>query len=177
MADDQNLPNAGLFVNDNLVNVYNSRLKQLISDMGRDIVLTLQPLQVDCPNCGWDFTQGRSNNQYTSNASGDNFNKSFPTGTRCPVCQGVGKLIFQRTYDYKALVGFSPPPEEFNYTEYGITPDQVVRTKTTIETFRNMELAQYAKIQGVEYEKITQPRKTGLRDDLFVLVYWKRRHS
>ena len=173
----QGLPPPGRFVGDPLVNLFQDRIKQLIADLGRTITLILPPQQVDCPNCGFDFVNQRSNNIYTPNASGDSLNKSFPAGQRCPVCQGKGRLEFSRTVDYKSLVGFGPAPEEFNYTEYGLTPDQVLRTKNALSIFNDINMAQYAIIDGFECEKITIPRKTGLRDLAFIVTYWKRRNT
>lgn len=174
---DQNLPPAGRFVGDALVFLFQDRIKQLIADLGREVVFTLPPHLLDCPNCGLDFVNSRSNNIYTPNASGANLNKSFPAGHKCPVCQGKGKLEYARTATHKSLVGFGPAPEEFNYQEYGLTPDQVLRTKNTLSVLIDVELAQYANIDGFECEKIAPPRKTGLRDLAFIVTYWKRRNS
>ena len=174
---DQGLPPAGRFVGDPLVNLFQDRIKQLISDLGRNVTFNLTPQQLDCPNCGWDYTQSRSNNIYTSNASGDNYNKPFPTGQRCPVCQGKGKLNIARTITHKCLIGFAPPPEEFNYESYGLVPDQVIRLKNALSVYTDIDKAQFATIDGFECEKIAIPRKTGLRDLAFMVSYWKRRNS
>lgn len=174
---DQNLPPAGRFVGNQLVNLFQDRIKQLIADLGRDVKFILPPQLVDCPNCGYDYANQRSNNVHTPNASGDSLNKSFTTGQRCPVCQGRGKLSFSRSATHKSLVGFQPAPEELNYEEYGVKPDQVVRTKNTLSVLPDIELADFAIIDGFECEKITLPRKTGLRDLAFVVTYWKRRNT
>ncbi len=174
---DQGLPSAGRFITDALVNLYQSRIKNLISDGGRNVIFTLTPLERDCPNCGWDYTQHRSNNIYTVNTSGVTMNKSFPDGQRCPVCHGRGKLVFQRTATYKSLVGFAPPPEEFDYEAFGLVPTQVFRLKNAIAIVEDLDKAQYAKIDGYECEKIAFARRTGLRDIAFVQTYWKRRHT
>jgi hypothetical protein len=174
---EQRLPPPGRFVNDALVQLFQSRIEQLISDLGRDITLTLPPLRLDCPNCGWDFVQQRSNNIHTPNASGAGLNKSFPNGQRCPVCNGAGKLDFSRQIIHKALIGFGPAPEEFNYELWGLTPADVIRTKTKLVTQPDFDLSQFAIIDGFECEKITIPRKTGLRDLAFLVSYWKRRNS
>ncbi len=174
---DQGLPAAGRFVTDALVTLFQDRIKQLIADLGRTVTLILNPHEVNCPNCGWDFTQSRSNNIYTSNASGTTFNKTFPQGQRCPVCKGKGKIQFQRSVDQKSLIGFSPPPEEFDYEAFGLLPTNVVRLKNAIAITEDLEQAQFAKIDGTEFEKIAFPRETGLRDLAFVVTYWKRRHT
>jgi len=174
---DQGLPSPGRFITDALVNIYKTRIANLISDGGRVVTFTLTPHVVNCPNCGWDYTQNRSNNIYTANASGVTLNKSFPQGTKCPVCKGRGKLIFQRTVDHKCSIGFGPPPEEFGYEAYGLQPSEVVRLKNAIAIIQDLNEAQYAKIDGIEFEKIAFPRKTGLRDLAFVTTYWKRRNT
>jgi len=145
--------------------------------LGRNVQFILTPHEVNCPNCGWDYTQNRSNNIYTSNASGDTYNKAFPTGTRCPVCGGKGKLQFARTATHKCLIGFGPPPEEFDYEAYGVKPNDVIRLKNSITVIDDLNQAQYIVIDGFECEKITIPRKSGLRDIAFVTSYWKRRNT
>lgn len=174
---DQRLPSAGRFVSDALVTLFQDRIKQLIADLGRDVIFILPAHQLDCPNCGFDFANNRSNNIYTSNASGVSFNKSFSAGHRCPVCQGTGKLEFSRQVTHKALVGFQPAPEEFDYEFYGLQPSQVLRTKNALSILQDIELSQFAIIDGFECEKITTPRKTGLRDLAFIVAYWKRRNT
>lgn len=174
---DQDLPPSGRFLNDALVNLFQSSLKQLISDLGRTVTFVLTPLRLDCPNCGWDFSLNRSNNIHTSNASGVIFNKLFPTGGRCPVCKGRGKLDFQRSSVHKSLIGFGPAPEEFDYEVFGLKPTEVVRLKNGLGIVNDLDKAQFAKIDGIEYEKIAFPRKTGLRDLAFVITYWKRRNT
>ena len=174
---EQRLPPAGRFVGDPLVNLFQNRIKQLISDLGRNVTFTVTPQHINCPNCGWDYTHSRSNNIYTSNASGDNYNKSFPTGTRCPVCNGAGKLKIKRTIVHKCLIGFGPPPEEFNYETYGLVPTAVIRLKNALSILPDLEQAQFAVIDGFECEKIAVPRKTGLRDLAFTVTYWKRRNT
>jgi hypothetical protein len=173
----ENLPAAGAFVDNNLVNLFTDTIEQLMADLGRAITLRLPALTLDCPNCGWDHIHQRSNNIYTANASGTTLNKSFPPGQRCPVCRGAGKLQFKRDTTYTALIGKNPNAEEFDYTAYGLVPDIVVRTKTVGTSFSDMEIAQFAIIDGDEYERVTFPQKTGLRDLNFVKVYWKRRNS
>lgn len=173
----QNLPNPGRFIGDALVNLYQDRIKQLISDLGRNVVFVLPPQHIDCPNCGFDIISGRSNGLYTSNASGVAFNKSFAPGQTCPVCQGRGKLEFRRTATHKCLIGFAPPPEEFDYKIYGVEPTQVIRTKNAISVFDDVNVAKTANIDGIECEKITMTRKSGLRDLAFITTYWKRLNS
>ena len=174
---DQGLPSPGRFITDALVNLYQSRIQNLISDGGRNVTFTLIPHEVNCPNCGWDYTTNRSNNIYTSNASGVAYNKIFPTGQRCPVCQGRGKIVFKRTVTHKCLIGFGPPPEEFNYEAFGLVPTQVFRLKNAISIIDDLDAAQFATIDGYDCEKIAFTRKTGLRDIAFVQTYWKRRNT
>ena len=174
---DQGLPPAGRFVGDPLVNLFQDRIRQLIADLGRDVTFVLTPHWINCPNCGWDYQTSRSNNVYTSNASGVNFDKTFIKGTRCPVCAGRGKLEFQRTSVHKSLIGFGPPPEEFDYEAYTLKPSEVVRLKNGLGIISDLDRAQYAQIDGIEFEKVSFPKKTGLRDLAFAVTYWKRRNT
>jgi len=174
---DQGLPNAGRFVTAAHKAIFKDRIEQIIADLGRTVTFVLIPRHIDCPNCGWDFTQNRSNNIYTSNASGETLNKSFPQGQRCPVCHGKGKLEFQRSINHTCLIGAGPPPEEFDYEEFGVKPTDVRRLKNAIAIIEDIQQAQYANIDGVEYEKLTFVRKSGLGDVSFITTYWKRRNT
>jgi hypothetical protein len=173
----ESLPPAGAFVDDNLVNLFTETIEQLMADLGRAVTLRLPPLTLDCPNCGWDHIHQRSSNIYTPNASGVTLDKSFPPGQRCPVCKGQGKLQFKRDTTYTALIGKNPRDDEFDYAAHGLVPSNVVRTKTVGTSFSDMEITQFIIIDDVEYEKVTFPIKTGLRDLNFVKVFWKRRNS
>lgn len=173
---DQGLPQPGRFVTNALVNLYQDRITQLIADLGRNVIFTLTPHIVNCPNCGWDYAQNRSNNIYTPNSSGSTYDKSFPTGTRCPVCFGKGQLEFPRTVTHKALVGF-PDPDEFDYEAFGLLPTQVIRLKNRITVETDLDQAQYATIDGFECEIVGKPKKSGLRDIAFISSFWKRRNT
>lgn len=121
-------------------------------------------------NCGYDSVTRHSNNRYTPNASG--FNTVFPIGSICPVCNGAGTLPIYRNFVYTALVRRTP--NDLNYEFYGVDPSTTLRLKTVLGTHQDLVDADFVVLDGQKYIKITEPVLTGLRNNAFVVSFWKR---
>lgn len=91
----ENLPVAGKFVDDALAELFQENINQLISDMGRSILIYLPPVASGCPNCEQGFDGSSQGVIQASNPFplGSPFNKSFPTGGVCPVCFPVNSFV------------------------------------------------------------------------------------
>lgn len=172
---DQNLPTPGAYVDDNLVTLYGDTIDQLISDFGRNVIFYLPPSESGCPNCEQGF-DGSSQGVPASNPFplGSPFNKTFPTGGLCPVCQGTHKILVPVTQTYKSSI--QRTPKDFEYTQYGIDfdPGNVVKLKNKMVTFEDIKIAEKALIDGDLYTRIRYPIKTGLRDLRYVQSFWMR---
>lgn len=172
---DQNLPTPGAFVDDNLVALYGTTIDQLISDFGRNVTLYLPPSESGCPNCEPGF-DGSSQGVAQSNPfpTGSPFNKSFPAGGFCPVCNGTHKIIVPVTQTYK--VSIQRKPSDLDYTQYGVdfNPANVVKLKSKLVTFEDFKIAEKVLVDGDIYTPVRYPVKTGLRDLRYVQSWWMR---
>ena len=124
----QNLPVAGKYVDDSLVTLYGTTIDQLIADMGRNITLYLPPTASGCPNCKIGFDGSSQGTTDGSNPfTGEPYNRPFPTGGLCPVCQGTHQILTTNTATYKVLI--QREPKDLNWQQYGkdVDPRNVYR--------------------------------------------------
>jgi hypothetical protein len=178
MGASQNLPAPGEYVDDTLVDLFKTTIRQLISDFGRNVKFFLPASTSGCPNCekGFDgssqgVTQG--SNPYPA---GSPFNVAFPTGGICPVCKGTHEIKVPNDVTHKSLIARAP--KDFEYTQYGkdFDPRNVIKLKNTIEVFEELKRAGKALIDGDMYTVIGEPIKTGLRDLAFMQSFWMRQN-
>ena len=167
----ESLPTSHLYIDDSLVDVYQTSITQIIFDLGRKFSVHLPPQNIDCPNCTYDSVNKRSGNRYTPNSSGTALNISFPLGQICPVCRSIGTLPIYRNFTYTALVRRTP--NDLNYEFYGVDPTTVLRLKTVLSTYQDLVDADFVVLDGQKYIKLTAPVLTGLRDNAFVVSLWK----
>lgn len=170
---DKNLPSAGLFVTDDLKTLFNSSINQLRADLGRTLKVFFEPSASGCPNC-FAGPDGSSNGVYdTANPfPAGQFNKNFPQGATCPVCQGSHEILTERSETYTVLRKWAP--EDFDATQYGTLPTNVVRTKTDISARNDFKRAVKAELEGETLVRITDPVPAGLAPPQFVVVFWKK---
>lgn len=172
----ENLPTPGLFVDDNLVNLYGTSIDQLISDLGNPITLYLPPVGSGCPNClaGFDgSSKGIYDNTNPFPLNGQ-YHRPFPTNGLCPVCKGTHKIYTSNTVQYTALI--KAAPKDLDYTAYGkgILPQNTYRTKTKLVAFDDIKIAEKALIDGEICTRLMDPVKKGLRDRRYAVCWWQR---
>jgi len=176
--DDSILPNAGKYLTNSLKSLYSSSIQQLISDLGREITLTLPPSTSGCPNCLYSSIGERSVGRYnTSNPySGKPYNIPFPDNSKCPVCRGSHTIKEKKTATWRATIVKSP--KDVDYEKYGVMPENTLLTKTVINAFRDIKNCLRARIDGLDYVRLSDPAKIGLGNDpgdlKFINTIWKR---
>jgi hypothetical protein len=176
--DDAILPVPGRYLTANLKEQYVTAISQIISDMGREVTIHLQPTESGCPNCTYISIGGRSRNTYnSSNPYGAGpYNQPFPDNVRCPVCKGQHVIKTAHTAVWRATVVVKP--DEYEQTEGGPLPENVVLTKFRIEAWDDVKNAIRATIDGLDYDRLSEPYKRGMGnevDDLkFIECFWKR---
>lgn len=179
MSANQGLPTPGAFVDDTLVDLFKTTIRQLISDFGRPVTFYLPASTSGCPNCERGFDGSSQGVSESSNPfpAGSPFNVAFPTGGICPVCKGTHKIEIKNSVIHKSLIARSPT--DFDYTQWGKDFDtqNVIRLKNTIEVFEEIKRANKALIDGDLYTVIRQPIKTGLRDLAFMQSVWMRQDA
>jgi hypothetical protein len=171
---DQNLPSPGLFIDDNLVTLYGETIDQIISDLGRDVTFYLPPSESGCPNCepGFDGSSQGVTQSPNPFPLGSPFNKSFPTGGFCPVCNGTHKILVPVVRTYQSSIQRNP--KDFDYEQYGIDfqTANVMKLKNRLTIFEDVKNAEKVLIDGDIYVPIRHPIKTGLRDLRYVQSWW-----
>ncbi len=176
MGVDQGLPTPGAFVDDALVTLYGETIDQLISDFGRVVKFFAPPQESGCPNCEKGFDGSSQGVSQASNPFpvGSPFNRSFPAGGLCPVCNGTHVIPTQQTCDLKSSI--QRAPKDFEYTQYGkdFDPGNVVKLKNKLVAFELIKTAKKAIIDGDTYTPMRYPVKTGLRDLRYVQSWWMR---
>ncbi len=170
---DKNLPTPGLFVTDGLKDLFNSSINQLRADLGRVLTVFFEPTASGCPNC-FAGPDGSSNGVYdvANPFPAGQFNKTFPDGATCPVCQGSHKILTQQSATYQVLRKWNP--ENFDATQYGAVPANVVRTKTDIAARTDFKRAVKAELEGETLVRIVDPIPAGLAPPQFVVAFWKK---
>lgn len=176
--DDSLLPIAGRYLTDNLKILYSSSIQQLISDLGRVVSLTLSPSTSGCPNCDYLSVGERSVGRYNSDNPyvGKPYNIPFPDNYKCPVCRSTHEIKIRRSAEWRATIVKSP--KNIKYENYGALPENVVMTKTVIESWNDIVECSRAHIDGLDYIKLSDPTKIGLgnndNDLKFINCLWKR---
>lgn len=170
----ENLPDAGYYVDNNLKDLFVTNINQLIADLGRPVVLYMQPTASGCPNCGIG-PRGTSNGIYNSSnpfTLGAEYNKPFATGGICPVCKGTHDILTEVTVTYTATIGRAP--KDINYDEVGINPTNVYKTKMVLSAFEDLKRCKKALIDGEYCVRLRDPIQTGLKDLKYVRCWWKK---
>jgi len=176
--DDNMLPISGKYLTSSLKSLYSNAIQQLISDLGREVTLTLPPSTSGCPNCEFLSVAGRSIGRYDSSNPhvGKPYNIPFPDGYKCPVCRGEHEIKVKKLGVWRATVVKNP--KSLKYEDYGVLPENVVMTKMVIEAWNDITNCSRARIDGLDYTKLSDPVKIGLGNEgsdlKFINCLWKR---
>jgi hypothetical protein len=174
----ENLPTPGRYLTDKLKLQYQTAIAQIISDLGRPVTLHLPPSTSGCPNCDFLSVGERSADKYNSGNpfGGQPFNRPFTQGTVCPVCRGVHEIKVPRSSTWHATI--FKQPKDYDYSEMGVAPENVVLTKMVIEAWEDIRTCIRATIDGLDYERLSEPTKIGMgnspEDLKFANCFWRR---
>jgi hypothetical protein len=172
----ESLPTPGLFVDADILSLYQENVDQVIADLGRQITIYLPPSTSGCPNCFAGF-DGASNGEYdntNSNPINGGLHKPFPDGGVCPVCKGSHKIFTTRTAQYTATIGRDTKDIFFDQSGKQIEPQNVYRTKTVLASFEDIKNSTKMRIDGETCIRIRDPIKTGLQELRYVNAWWQR---
>lgn len=171
----ESLPSSPLYVTSSLRSLFKSTLEQLMTDLGQTVTLYMPSTPSGCPNCKDSFDGGSLGEYDNANpfTAGGQYNKQFPTGGICPVCQNTNKIwLSPKTVNYTALI--TRRPKDIDYDEIGASPEHVFKTKTVGTSYEDIFGAEKAKIETFMCVRLQEPIKTGLKDRNFVQAYWKK---
>jgi len=170
----ESLPPPGLYVDAALVDLFKGTIDQLISDMGRAVVLYMPPVGSGCPNC-LSGPDGRSKGIYNvanTFVINTTMHRPFPNGSICPVCHGSHQILTPVTLTYTALI--SRAPKNMKFSELGTTPENVYLTKMQIVAFEDVRRCDKAIIDGEYCVRLTDPVRTGLKVLNYVRCFWQK---
>lgn len=68
-----------------IIQLAKNGIDDLLNQLGKKCLLQYSPKQIFCPNCTYDPVAKKSRNIWISGGP-----ISFPNGTTCPMCEGVG---------------------------------------------------------------------------------------
>lgn len=169
------LPPKGSFITNEIDAQFIENVDKLIADFGRTVKVHKTALSINCPNCFYDKARKRSANRYNTsnpNPSGS-LNKFFATGTRCPVCVGVGKLNQTPQSDSFIAVIIKSTKEMIELEkELSLRLGSVVETISESEHTDIIFNAEKATIDGFLYKRISEPTKLGLSTQAYVKAFW-----
>jgi len=147
--------------------IYRKLINQTIEDLNKPVVIHLEPIKVDCPNCLYDTLNKKSSGVFDTSfvapvvIFGDTINPiSFDRG-RCPVCFGEGVLTSENTRNIKALVKWNPGGTIENIP-IGREGAPLVRIKAKRTEYDHILSAEYFVVDGVRCEKVQPPTIRGL---------------
>lgn len=168
----ESLPTAGAFLNADALSQFNGAMDQMIVDNNKPVRVFFDPVGSGCPNCFID-ANGRSNGVYTGgmNPFGlGQFNKSFPIGTTCPVCQGSHQIFTEdSSKTYSAMLTHNP--EEIKFEPVNENTN-IIKSVTVACSFSDMRRANYAMIEGERMVRLTNPVHRGFAPANYVHTVW-----
>lgn len=133
---------------------------------GRDITVHLPPKKMPCPaGCRFNSTYKR----YVGNNS-----------ALCSTCKGDGFKKEPRQTVYRANIRWTDEPLDDSLTSGqdtigGRVYRSLVRTKTVIESYNHLLLADGVTIDGIHCTLANDPRVTGWNGNLYyVIAFWQK---
>jgi hypothetical protein len=148
-----------------LISRWKTGIDTVLLSLGRDITLHLSPTKMACPDPSCTFNS--SYMQYIGAG-----------GTLCLTCAGKGFIYEPRQTLYTANIRWiNEPLAGDRFVEESIAGrifQNIVRTKTVIDSFDHINESVGATIDGLNVEIFREPRKTSFVDPTYVVTFWKR---
>lgn len=175
-------------ISEKQIDIYQEGIDAIINQLGKNIFIINNPVEIVCPNCYYDSKLKRSSGRYKSdnpNTLNGPLNKVFQDGQKCPVCRGQGKLISERNdTQIKATIKWNPREDVVNDDGTRVAlPDGVCKIKTFSS---NYSIIKNAKEFRVAFDEQTegspnyvacslyrQPVPRGLKYNRYLEAYLK----
>lgn len=168
------LPTDAFQVTNELISIYQDRIDAMINQIGKNVILEFDPVQVVCPNCHFDPQRNRSSGRPKSGGP-----RPFKRGRQCPYCKGRGFVETPQEKCIKALVRWNPQ----DLATYRISirgRKSIVRLKTLLTDAVDLERANTLRVDPDQssmvvfrVKKIKGPVLRGLRDDRYAVSFWE----
>lgn len=160
----------GVLVKNKHLNLYKKYTEQLISDLGKNIVVYIGNGKTICNNCVFDNIHKCSSGKY--NGTGP---KSF-SGIVCPVCNGTGYTEEVTSKTITAIcrwVKYSKEEDMYRREKYGIEEDSVLKVKAKVVFYDDFYNASYFEYDGERY-KLKSLIKRGMKENVVCVAYLER---
>ena len=165
-------------INNDFKNLYNQAIESLLESTALAVPCKLKYNTTDqsfCNNCVYNSILDRSFNKY--NGTGP---ASFPEGSICPVCNGVGKII----YDAEEVVYLGVILDSKYWLNWGPKNIQIpnlaaqtlcsITLMPKIQNATQMIVSDNETYDNNQYSKAGPPIPMGLGEHKFVLTNWTR---
>ncbi|UCG02426.1 MAG: hypothetical protein JSW11_00240 [Candidatus Heimdallarchaeota archaeon] len=167
-------PTASIQIDNNLINIYQSRIDAVINQLGKNVLLEFDPIRGECLNCEYDTLRRRSTGIYKIGGP-----ISFKRGRPCPYCKGKGLIETTVTKCIKCLIRWNPE----DMGNYGISVLQrkgIVRFKTFLSSIPDLiktrtAISNYDIMNRtiLRVKLISGPIPVGLREDRYCISFWE----
>ena len=158
----------GKLVKQKHLNLYKRYIEALIDDLSSD-VLVYYSEKTRCNNCLYDTVHHTSLNRY--NGTGP---KPFNMGI-CPVCNGKGETIVEKSKTVKCIVNWVNPNENDDFVaEAGGTTEVIyAKIKTYVSEYETLKNSDYIVVDDVR-TRLINIIKRGLKDNVVCTAYCKK---
>ncbi len=167
-------PTTSIQISDLLIGIYQSRIDEIINDLGKNTLLEFDPVRTPCPNCLFDTLRNRSLGIFRIGGP-----RPFKRGRKCPYCKGRGLLEVAVTKVIKCLTKWNPEDSE----NFGVSMEKtegIVRLKTFFTEADDLIRARTAVVNHDIVEQIELrvklvkgPVPVGLREDRYCISFWE----
>lgn len=149
--------------------LYKTYIEQLITDLGKQIVLVSENVSSQCPNCIYDHVHKASSGRY--NGSGPN---PFTNGI-CPVCRNKGTINTSTSTTITGTINWGNLNEndEFVLSTAGTKEATHFKVKTFIRHYNTIKDADYITLDGVRC-RLCNIIKRGLKEHVVCVAICKR---
>lgn len=174
-------PFAGI-INSEFKKIYNNAIDSLLENNALTVPCLFKYTgagsNIYCNNCIFDSISQLSSNKY--NGTGPS---SFPEGSLCPVCMGMGKTAAQSSLEtiYLACIFDSKYWLKLSSNILNI-PDGMVQTICKIETLPKIRKVteividtNINKYGNYSYERFGDPEPAGFGSNNYIITMWKRK--
>lgn len=175
----------GRLVSQGVKDQYQRLMREVVSDLGRKVLIYKQPAKADCPNCfyekmtdsstgkcRWTLLEARDKQSAWLAAGNDTIMYKYFIKGRCPVCLGKGVLEVDRKVWVNALINWDPSGNDNSMitTPAGTEGSTIVLLKTDPKYFETFKNCKKLIVDGVECKISRPPILRGLGNQTLLIV-------
>lgn len=161
---------------------FRKSIRDVLKGLSRKVLIYMQPIKRECPNCFFDKMTGRSTgkcsisledyNNPTLPYKDDPLYKWFRVG-RCPICKGIGYLEIKRKAWADCVVIWDPGnrySNEITYTAAGTEGATLVQLKTEPKNYDLFKNCESIVVDGIPCKLSKPPVLRGLGTQAVLII-------